>query len=89
MTLYEAYAPPLNLAAGTFSRGQVHSDVQKFINAQVDPLSVLKGKKIAWVGDMNNIAWELMATCPRLGMKMSVATPAGYDKVDDAIMARL
>lgn len=89
LTLYEHYAPPLNLKEGTFYRGSVHSDVTKFVASRVDPLPVLAGKKIAWVGDMNNIVWELMATCPRLGMKMSVATPAGYDKVDDAVMARL
>ena len=89
MTLYEAYAPPLDLKEGAYHRGQVQTDLAKFIRTRVDPLSVLKGKKIAWVGDMNNIVWELMATVPRLGMEMSVATPAGYDKVDDAVMARL
>lgn len=89
LTLYEAYAPPLDLKEGAYHRGQVQTDLAKFIRTRVDPLSVLKGKKIAWVGDMNNIVWELMATVPRLGMEMSVATPAGYDKVDDAVMARL
>lgn len=89
LTLYETYTEPLDLAAGSYFRGSVQGDVSRFVRARADPLSVLKGKKIAWVGDMNNISWELMATCPRLGMEMSVAAPAGYDQIDDAVMARL
>lgn len=89
MTLYEAYSPPIDLSNGVFHRGKIYSDVAQFMVPRVRPLSVLKGKKIAWVGDMNNISWELMATCPRLGMEMSVAAPEGYDKIDDAVMARL
>jgi ornithine carbamoyltransferase len=34
--------------------------------------------KLAYVGDGNNVAHSLMLCCARLGMNMSVATPAGY-----------
>jgi ornithine carbamoyltransferase len=89
LTLSEAYSTDVDMTEGEFFKGSLQADVARFISPRVDPLAALKGKKIAWVGDMNNIAWELMATCPRLGMEMSVATPAGYDTVDDAVMTRL
>jgi ornithine carbamoyltransferase len=89
LTLHETYSPPLDLTQGEYHTGKIHSDVGRFVRRNTDPLASLRGKKIAWVGDMNNIAWELMATCPRLGMTMSVATPQGYDTVDDAVLEQL
>jgi ornithine carbamoyltransferase len=38
----------------------------------------LRGLKLAYVGDGNNVAHSLMLCCARLGMNMAVATPAGY-----------
>ena len=38
----------------------------------------LRGLKLAYVGDGNNVAHSLMLCCARLGMNMSVATPLGY-----------
>jgi len=38
----------------------------------------LRGIKLAYVGDGNNVAHSLMLCCARLGMHMSIATPAGY-----------
>lgn len=38
----------------------------------------LRGLKLAYVGDGNNVAHSLMLCCARLGVSMSVATPAGY-----------
>jgi ornithine carbamoyltransferase len=39
----------------------------------------LQGVKIAFIGDGNNVARSLAFTCSRLGMKMVVASPAGYE----------
>lgn len=39
----------------------------------------LKGLKLAFVGDGNNVAHSLMLCSARLGVHMSVATPAGYE----------
>jgi len=39
----------------------------------------LRGLKLAYVGDGNNVAHSLMLCCARLGIHMSVATPAGYE----------
>jgi ornithine carbamoyltransferase len=89
LTLYETYSPPLNFEGSEFTPGKIGSEIQAWVRKNVDPLAVLKGKKIAWVGDMNNVSWELMATCPRLGMEMSVAAPKGYDGVDEEVVAKM
>ncbi len=37
----------------------------------------LRGLKLAFVGDGNNVAHSLMLTAARLGMDFALATPAG------------
>ncbi len=39
----------------------------------------LKGLKISYVGDGNNVAHSLMLDAARLGMNFSIASPAGYE----------
>ena len=39
----------------------------------------LQGVKIAFIGDGNNVARSLAFACAKLGMKMTVASPAGYE----------
>jgi ornithine carbamoyltransferase len=39
----------------------------------------LEGVKIAFIGDGNNVARSLAFACAKLGMKMVVASPAGYE----------
>ena len=41
-------------------------------------LGNLKGRKIAYVGDGNNMAHSLMFGASKVGMDMAVATPSGY-----------
>ncbi len=38
----------------------------------------LKGRKIAYIGDGNNMAHSLMFGAPKVGMDIAVATPGGY-----------
>ena len=42
-------------------------------------LGDLRGPKLAFVGDGNNVAHSLMLTATRLGMDFAVATPQGYE----------
>jgi len=42
-------------------------------------LGRLDGVKVAYVGDGNNVARSLAFACAKLGMKMVIAAPAGYE----------
>lgn len=41
--------------------------------------SDLRGKKLAWVGDGNNVLHDLMLAAPLLGVDVAIATPKGYE----------
>src|SRR5688500_8178242 len=43
-----------------------------------EKLGNLKGRKIAWIGDGNNMAHSLMFGAPKVGMDIYVATPPEY-----------
>lgn len=45
----------------------------------------LKGLKMAYIGDGNNVAHSLMNICTKTGMDISIATPEGYE-CDPAIV---
>ncbi len=45
----------------------------------------LKGRKLAYIGDGNNMAHSLMFGAPKLGMNVAIATPAGY-KPDTSVV---
>ena len=50
-------------------------------------LGDLKGRKIAYVGDGNNMAHSLMFGASKVGMDIAVATPGGY-KPDPEVVAQ-
>jgi ornithine carbamoyltransferase len=45
----------------------------------------VRGRKLAFVGDGNNVAHSLMLTALRMGMNFSIATPRGYEPDADII----
>ncbi len=47
----------------------------------------LKGRKIAYIGDGNNMAHSLMFGASKVGMDIAVAAPGGYEP-DAAVLAR-
>jgi ornithine carbamoyltransferase len=47
----------------------------------------LRGLKVSFVGDGNNVAHSLMLSCVRLGASFAIATPEGYSP-DAAIVAQ-
>ena len=51
-----------------------------------EKLGELKGRKIAYVGDGNNMAHSLMFGASKVGMDIAVATPGAY-KPDPAVVA--
>ena len=45
-----------------------------------ETFNTLDGISVTWIGDANNVLNSWLVTGPRLGLKMSVATPKGYDQ---------
>ena len=45
----------------------------------------LKGLKLAYVGDGNNVATSLLFAAARVGMDMALASPEGYEPSDDVV----
>jgi ornithine carbamoyltransferase len=45
-------------------------------------LKGLEGRKIAYVGDGNNVSHSLMLLCAKIGVKFAAATPEGYSMPD-------
>lgn len=52
----------------------------------VPRLSALAGKKVAWVGDSNNILNDMLVAYPRLGIDLSVAAPSGDAYAPDPLV---
>ena len=38
----------------------------------------LSGLKVAWIGDSNNVLFDLASACVKMGVNISVASPRGY-----------
>jgi ornithine carbamoyltransferase len=59
-------------------------DLHHPCQAMADMLTVyehfgrLKGLRVAYVGDGNNVAYSLMLACAHFGVHFTIATPAGY-----------
>jgi ornithine carbamoyltransferase len=47
----------------------------------------LEGVKLAFVGDGNNVARSLGFACAKLGMKMTIASPRGYELDEESVEA--
>jgi len=76
--------PVINALSDMYHPCQALADVQTL----EERLGKLNGRKLAYVGDGNNVAHSLMLTAGRLGMEIAIATPEGYgpnlDVVDTA-----
>ncbi len=90
LTMYEMYAPNHStwISSLQISPTTPQVSAMKAVR-QLDIVGTLKGKKVAWVGDTNNVLNDMLVTFPRLGMTISVASPKGYDKVDERVWKRV
>ncbi|MDO4585953.1 MAG: ornithine carbamoyltransferase [Planctomycetia bacterium] len=48
-----------------------------------EEFGTLKGKKVVWVGDSNNVAASLIEIAAKLGVKIVVSSPKGYQFTQD------
>ncbi|MGC8862418.1 MAG: ornithine carbamoyltransferase [Armatimonadota bacterium] len=69
------------------------SDLEHPCQALADFLTIiekkggLKGLKLAFVGDGNNVAHSLMLLASRVGTNFAIAVPEGYDPLDQVVHA--
>lgn len=52
-----------------------------------EKLGSFEGRKLAYIGDGNNVCNSLIIACTRVGMAISVATPPGYEPLKEAVEA--
>lgn len=73
-----AGVPVINALSARYHPTQILADLLTLVEQEgSDDISSLAGRRIAWVGDSNNILNDMLVTYPRLGMSVSVATPPG------------
>jgi ornithine carbamoyltransferase len=73
--------PVINALSDAFHPCQALADVL----TMREHFGVLKGLKLAFIGDGNNVAQSLMITCARLGMDFALACPPGYTPDPDIV----
>jgi ornithine carbamoyltransferase len=76
-----ADVPVINALSDWTHPCQAMADLQT-IN---EHLGELKGLKVAYIGDGNNVARSLVFACAKFGMKCVIASPAGYELDSESI----
>lgn len=71
----EANVPVINGLSDLLHPLQILAD---FMTLQ-ENFNYVRGVKIAWIGDGNNILHSLMYGCAKLGIDLNIATPPGYE----------
>jgi ornithine carbamoyltransferase len=76
---YWSKVPVVNALSDMYHPCQALADAQTL----VEHLGSLKGRKLCYLGDGNNVAHSLALTVTRLGMDFALAAPAGYEPKDE------
>lgn len=74
--------PVINGLTDSFHPCQLLADMQTYVELHTS----ISGKKVAWVGDGNNVCQSWMNAACLLDFELRVATPLGY-RPDDALAA--
>ncbi len=72
---YWSKVPVVNALSDMYHPCQALADAQTL----VEHLGELRGRKLCYLGDGNNVAHSLALTVTRLGMDFSLAAPTGYE----------
>ena len=72
--------PVINGLTNEFHPCQILADIFTFIEKRGE----IKGKKVAWIGDSNNVCMTWLQAAELLGFELHVSTPKGYEvQLDD------
>jgi len=71
--------PVINALCDTYHPMQIIADFATLTQAFSTTADKLAGLKIAWVGDANNVLFDMCIGARKLGINMAVATPQGYE----------
>lgn len=74
----DSSVPVINALCDTYHPMQIVADLATLTQTFSTPAEKLKGLKIAWVGDANNVLFDMCIGARKLGIDMAVATPSGY-----------
>jgi ornithine carbamoyltransferase len=67
------------------------SDLEHPLQGLADLLTIqthigtFKGKKVAWIGDGNNVCHALLIACAKMGLSMNIASPPKYEPLKDIV----
>ncbi len=76
-----AAVPVINALSDREHPCQALADFQTFIEYKGD----LRGRKLVYVGDGNNVAHSLLLLAAKLGVHCAIACPAGYAPAEDIV----
>ena len=71
--------PVINALCDTYHPMQIIADFATLSQNKRRSANDLKGLKIAWVGDANNVLFDMCIGARKLDIDMAVATPKGYE----------
>lgn len=77
----DSSVPVINALSDDFHPLQIIADFLTIHEAypSSNPSSLgLEGLKVAWIGDSNNVLFDLAIGCIKMGVNISVASPQGY-----------
>jgi len=70
-----ASVPVINGLSDSFHPCQILADLMTI----KEKMKKLKGLKVAWIGDGNNVCNSLIYGCAKVGINISIATPKGFE----------
>jgi len=73
--------PVINGLSDTFHPCQILADLLTIQEQK----NTFNGLKVAWIGDGNNVCNDLVLGCSKLGMKLSIACPPGFEPNEDVL----
>jgi ornithine carbamoyltransferase len=70
-----SHVPVINALTDLYHPCQLLADIQTFVEAR----GPIEGRRVAWIGDGNNVCHSWMNAARQFGFTMTIAAPKGYE----------